>query len=60
MTGGHSERFAARHTARPPAECPGRTIEDPSREPGGDLVGAIIRAAPRAAAICTPPGPPRP
>ncbi|TLQ47419.1 hypothetical protein [Streptomyces marianii] len=57
MTGGHPERFPARHAARPAAERPGRTAEDPSPEPGTDLVGAIIRAAPRAAVICTPPGP---
>ncbi|MDI9884371.1 hypothetical protein QMZ92_08135 [Streptomyces sp. HNM0645] len=58
MTGVRPERLPARRTARPAAERPDRTAEDPSPEPGTDLVGAIIRAAPRAAAICTPPGPP--
>ncbi|AWI27564.1 hypothetical protein E3E14_13775 [Streptomyces sp. ICN441] len=58
MTGGRPERPPARRGAPAAAECPGRTGEDPCREPGADLVGAIIRAAPRAAAICTPPEPP--
>lgn len=60
MTAGRQERTPARHPARTAAECPGRTTEEPSPEPGSDLVGAIIRAAPRATAICTPPEPPRP
>ncbi|MEU6703530.1 hypothetical protein [Streptomyces wuyuanensis] len=59
MTTRRPERIPARHAARPATECPGRIAEDPCQEPGADLVGAIIRAAPRAMAICTPPDPPR-
>ncbi|MFG3309250.1 hypothetical protein [Streptomyces wuyuanensis] len=59
MTTRRPERVPARHAARPAAERPGRIAEDPCQDPGTDLVGAIIRAAPRAMAICTPPDPPR-
>ncbi|RNL70183.1 hypothetical protein EBF04_01540 [Streptomyces sp. I6] len=61
MTGGHPEGFPAHRGTRSAVEHPGRTGEDRAgeREPAPDLVGAIIRAAPRAAALCTPPEPPR-
>ncbi|WP_432075000.1 hypothetical protein [Streptomyces wuyuanensis] len=59
MTARHPERIPAHHTPRPATECRGWIAEHSCREAGADLVGAIIRAAPRAMAICTPPDPPR-
>ncbi|AWK09168.1 hypothetical protein SSP531S_07700 [Streptomyces spongiicola] len=59
----HPGWLGGEHPGRPAAEHSGRTREDRDRarerEPAPDLVGAIIRAAPRAAALCTPPEPPR-